>query len=72
MRSRTIITDTMKYTINEGDIPELYKLQSDPYELDNLAGDAGAGPIEHELGAMLGLLRKQHADTVEFTPGGCN
>ncbi len=56
-RSRTLVTDEYKYTVNEGDINELYCLSTDPYELDNLSGDTALeSQLRSELSHQLELL----------------
>lgn len=51
---RAVITEPYKYIYNEGDLDELYNLQTDPSELDNLAVKA---EYEDTLARMRGLLR---------------
>ncbi len=40
---------------------ELYNLKKDPYEMENLAGDSGAGKTRQELSARLAQLEKETA-----------
>ncbi len=55
--SRTLITGTHKYTVNEDDISELYDLERDPYELHNLKDDEElAEPFRRMLGDELEQL----------------
>lgn len=49
-RSRTLVTSRYKYTVYEEDICELYDLENDPYELNNLRDSCSvAGELDEAL-----------------------
>jgi len=52
-RCRTLITKTHSYTRNEADIDELYDLQQDPYQLNNLADEATSSGLLQSLSDTL-------------------
>jgi arylsulfatase A-like enzyme len=54
-RSRTLVTESYKYTRNEDDIDELYNLEKDPYELVNLHNDPNSQTCKKQLAHRLKL-----------------
>ena len=49
-RVRTVVTDRHRMSVRQGeDWGELYDLQADPAELNNLFGDASAASLKAEL-----------------------
>lgn len=51
-----VVTETMKYVAYETGEVEMYDLASDPYELQNVAGDPGYGQEQAALAAQLAYL----------------
>lgn len=51
-----VVTDRYKYIQYTSDKPQLYDLQSDPYELANLAGTPGAATVQSDLQQRLAAL----------------
>ncbi|MFC1619608.1 sulfatase-like hydrolase/transferase [Candidatus Neomarinimicrobiota bacterium] len=62
---RAVITERYKYIENEGDISEVYDLQDDPYELQNLMGKVDRG-IASELQNRLHLWQRETDDFLAF------
>ncbi len=62
LKARTVVTARYKYTINEHDLDELYDLESDPYELDNLAQHPAHLQLHAELAAELKNLMDRYHD----------
>ncbi len=60
---RAVVTERYKYIWNQGGFTELYDLQSDPYELRNLSGEAAHAEAEQHHDE---LLRKWMAETGDF------
>ena len=52
-RCRTLITRRYSYTRNEGDIDELYDLQTDPYQLHNMTANRDCRPLLQTLSEQL-------------------
>ena len=52
-RGRMIRTDRWKYAHYADDLPELYDLQSDPWEQRNLSGRADTAAVECSMRASL-------------------
>jgi arylsulfatase A-like enzyme len=57
---RLVVDGRYKYAWNQGDLDELYDLQVDPYELNNLIRDPGH---KHERDRLQERLRRWMADT---------
>lgn len=74
---RAVITQNYKYVLNGFDFDELYDLQADPGEINNLAESAEYQEIKAELCKKLWLLAEKEQDTqtnpyitVGFAPQG--
>jgi N-acetylglucosamine-6-sulfatase len=63
-------TDRYKYVEYATGETELYDLQTDPYELDNLAGDPSVAAVEHNLAQELASVRDCTGSACDVeTPG---
>jgi arylsulfatase A-like enzyme len=60
---RLVVTGRWKYVANRGQLDELYDLEKDPYELRNLAGDAGHAAVVRDMKARLASWRAKSGDT---------
>jgi len=63
---RGVVTRRYKYIYDPDDLPELYDLQDDPLEMNNLAGESGYGGLMRELHEQCASWGKSHGDWVEF------
>jgi arylsulfatase A-like enzyme len=64
---RMLVTDRYKLVLNAYDVPELYDLDSDPHELDNLIDDPEYGDVAARLHDR--LLSDLRADGDPFVDG---
>lgn len=69
-RCRTLITSTYSYTRNEDDIDELYDLENDPYQLNNLACDPTQAALHQQLSEKLyqACIKAQDPEIAIFFP----
>lgn len=61
---RSIVTDRYKYTYNERYMDELYDLQKDPYEIDNLIDDKDYSEILKDMKKRLEYWREKTGDNM--------
>ncbi len=61
---RLIVHDNYKYVYNERDMDELYNLEEDPFELQNLINDSNHSEILSDLKNRLMNWRKTTGDTM--------
>ena len=59
---RLVITDRYKYVANQGQMDELYDLESDPYEMENLIDDPAHRDILSDLKARLSEWQHRTGD----------
>jgi arylsulfatase A-like enzyme len=60
---RLIVTDRYKYVANMGQLDELYDLEKDPFELRNLAADAGHAAVARDMKKRLAAWQALSGDT---------
>ena len=61
---RGVVTRRYKYIYDPDDLPELYDLQDDPLEMNNLAGESGYGGLRRELHEQCASWGRSHGDWV--------
>lgn len=61
---RLIVNKRYKYIYNEGDMDELYDLEEDPFEMNNLIEDNGYSDLLIEMKARLKVWREKTNDNV--------
>ena len=59
---RLVVTERFKYIANRGQLDELYDLQSDPYEMENLIDDAGCSAVLEDMRRRLGRWQRETGD----------
>jgi len=63
---RAAITKRYKYIYTPEDLPELYDLQEDPLEMDNLAGSNKLKELESKLFTETKEWHEQHGDFINY------
>ena len=63
---RAVITQQYKYVYDPDDRPELYDLEADPLEMQNLAGDATYASVQQRLHRQCKEWAKAHGDWIKF------
>ena len=64
---RVLVAESgFKYIYNENDMDELYNLNDDPYELENLIYNEEYTEILDDLKARLAKLRKETGDNISL------
>lgn len=61
---RLVVHENIKYIYNEGDMDELYDIEQDPYELNNLINQEQYSKILNDMKGRLKRWRKITADNV--------
>lgn len=61
---RGVVTRRYKYIYDPDDLLELYDLQDDPLEMNNLAGESGYGGLRRELHEQCASWGRSHGDWV--------
>lgn len=61
---RTVRTERYKYVYYPLDVDELYDLETDPWEMDNLVDAPGAGPILAEMKERLAVWMERAEDVM--------
>ena len=59
---RLVVTERCKYVSNQWQMDELYDLENDPYELDNLIGDPACESILSDMRARLLCWQQKTGD----------
>ncbi len=63
---RMAVTNRYKYVYDPCDLPELFDLREDPYEMHNLAADGELSSVLEDLHAQCAAWHRSHGDWVEY------
>ncbi len=63
---RAAITERYKYVFDPEDVPELYDLQADPLEMNNIASDPAFKDVISDLHGQLRTWHEAHGDFVDY------
>lgn len=59
---RLVVTDRLKYVANQGQMDELYDLESDPYEMENLVDDPAHRGVLSDMESRLSEWQRKTGD----------